>query len=211
MRINITMWLLVILAIFILANHALLMQINSQLAGNKGASSDIEDNTVQAEAPPSITDEQVRKIYTQVIPAGIPKDYGNKLGVSFDQAASAIPILSRFEQDTRPDKLTGEKLTRYINIGQKTACEYCCSARTLVFKDGRKACGCAHSAAMRGVVAYLLDNYPEMSDQDILNEANKWKAVFFPRQTVEKALKVSTNGQVDVNALNSLSPQVGGC
>ncbi len=211
MRINISIGMISILSILLLVNHALIMDLHAQISESLTDDDKQQEKFTGAEAPASVTDEEVRKIYSQVIPAGIPNVYGSELNISFDQAAAAIPILSRFEQDTRQDKLTGEKLTRYINIGQKTACEYCCGARTLVFKDGRKACGCAHSAAMRGVVAYLLDNYPEMSDQDILTEANKWKAVFFPRQTVKKALKISVNGQVDVNALNSLSSQVGGC
>jgi hypothetical protein len=210
MRTNITIWLLAVLAVFVLSNHALIMVIHSQLKSVNAVSNVKADRTV-AQAPASVTDEKVKEIYSQVIPAGVPDRYGAELGVSFDQAAAAIPILSRFEQDTRPQKLTGDKLARYINIGQQTACEYCCGAKTMVFKDGRKACGCAHSAAMRGVVAYLLDNYPEMSDEDILAEANRWKAVFFPRQTVQKALSVSANGEVDIKALNTISQQVGGC
>lgn len=162
----------------------------------------------------------VQQAAAATIPTGVPSvkgksgviNYGAELGISYDEAAQSIPILARYEQETRPEKLEGEKLERYIAIGMSTACEFCCSARTLVFQDGRKACGCAHSAAMRGLVAYLLDNYgDELTDEQILTEANMFKAAYFPRQSVEKVLAASSNGNIDTSALNQLSPQVGGC
>lgn len=144
----------------------------------------------------------------KLLTRGAPLVYGAKLGVSFDNPAAAINILSPFEQDTRPDKLTGTLLQRYIAIGQRTACEFCCGATTLVFPDGSKACACAHSAAMRGVIAYLLTTQGNtMSDQQILEEANKWKAVFFPGPTVQKYLASQGQGATD----SALPTQVGGC
>ena len=143
------------------------------------------------------------------LPFGIPPVYGAELKVSFDDPVAAINVLAQYEQDTRPNKLTGEKLERYIKIGQSTACEFCCGATTMVFPDGSKACGCAHSAAMRGVVAYLLDQYGDQAtDQQILIEANKWKAVFFPGPTTQKF--AATNGLITAPT-QGLQQQVGGC
>ncbi|OGY46253.1 MAG: hypothetical protein A2744_04650 [Candidatus Buchananbacteria bacterium RIFCSPHIGHO2_01_FULL_44_11] len=144
------------------------------------------------------------------LPFGIPPVYGAELKVSFDDPVAAINVLAQYEQDTRPNKLTGEKLERYIKIGQSTACEFCCGATTMVFPDGSKACGCAHSAAMRGVVAYLLEN-TNMTDQQILGEANKWKAVFFPGPMTQKF--AVANGLISpANAsAQGLQQQVGGC
>lgn len=157
------------------------------------------------DAQKSAVDAQA--LAAQLIPGGVPEKYGTELQVSFDNAAPAIDVLSPHEQDTRPDKLTGVKLERYVRLGQRTSCEYCCGAKTLVFPDGSKACGCAHSAAMRGVAAYLIDKYgDEMSDDAILNEMNKWKAVFFPGPTVNKYL-----AQTGKSASGSLQSQVGGC
>ena len=148
----------------------------------------------------------------QILPFGIPPVYGAELKISFDDPVTAIEALAPHEQDIRPVKLTGEKLERYIRIGQMTSCEFCCGATTMVFPDGRKACACAHSAAMRGVVAYLLEN-TDLTDQQILNEANKWKAVFFPGPMVEKIaianglIKPATTGAQQ----SGLQQQVGGC
>lgn len=143
----------------------------------------------------------------QILPTGVPSAYGAELGVSFDDAGSAIAILTPFEQDTRAEKMSGTMLQRYIDLGQKTACEFCCGATALVFADGSRACGCGHSAAMRGVMAYLLEN-SSMSDEQILDEVNKWKAVFFPGPTVERYAQA--NGLV-VAPSPDLQSQVGGC
>ena len=58
---------------------------------------------------------------------------------------------------------------------------------------------------------YILLYNTTMNNDQILTEVNKWKAVFFPKNTVEKALSLSNDGDVDMKELNKLSPQVGGC
>lgn len=149
-----------------------------------------------------------REAAAQILPRGIPALYGEELGVSFDSAAAAIAVLAPLEQDTREVKLAGANLERYIAIGAQAACEFCCGAQTMVFPNGAKACGCEHSAAMRGTAAYLLENYGDkMSDGEILTEVNKWKAAFFPGPTVEKYM--AANGQG--GAAGGLQTQVGGC
>ena len=42
---------------------------------------------------------------------------------------------------------------------------------------------------MRGLAAYLIKNHPEVSDEKILEELIKWKAVFFPKQTLTAKLQ----------------------
>jgi len=187
----------------ILSLHNMMMSQNdnTEVAGAQQV-----NNTANTPTKPNIDLSAIAK---QILPTGIPAAYGAELGVSFDDAAASIAKLAPYEQDTRTNKLTGEKLARYIKIGQQTACEFCCGARTLVFDDGRKACGCAHSTAMRGVVAYLLDNYGDtMTDQQILAEANKLKAVYFPGPTVQKY--AAANGLLGKPA-QGLQQQVGGC
>ena len=144
-----------------------------------------------------------------MLPHGIPERYGAELGVNFDDAASAMPVLENFDRGPGAITLTGDLQQRYIAIASQTACEFCCGATTLVFPDGKPACGCAHSAAMRGVALYLLQQYPEMSDSEILAEVNRWKAAFFPGPTVQKAGGAPT-GQAPSSG-RSLPSQVGGC
>ena len=64
----------------------------------------------------------------------------------------------------------------------------------VIFENGERACGCAHSYAMRGLAKYLLVNHPEMSDYEILNELGKWKVLFFPGIHEKKAQVLKANG-----------------
>ena len=152
--------------------------------------------------------ESADQVAAKILPKGVPAGYDAELAVSFDNAAAAINVLAPFEQDTRENKLEGENLERYIAMGGQATCEFCCGARTMVNPDGTKACGCAHSAAMRGISAYMLENYGNlMSNDQILEEVNKWKAAFFPGPTVEKYMAASGQGGSGAG----LQGQVGGC
>jgi len=176
-------------------NHSSMGQIQNQMPPN----SQVQGVT---------TGESAEVIAAKILPKGVPAGYGADLAVSFDNASAAINVLAPFEQDTRADKLEGENLERYIAIGSQIACEFCCGARTMVNQDGTKACGCAHSAAMRGISAYMLENYGnDVSDGEILAEVSKWKASFFPGPTVEKYMASSGQG----GSGSGLQTQVGGC
>ncbi len=133
----------------------------------------------------------------EILPTGVPDIYGKELGISYDDVSASnqnlaqetINKLASYEE-TQLDNAT---LQRYVRIGSSIACEYCCGAQTLVFSDGSKACGCAHSAAMRGLAKYLLTKHPEMTDLQILNELGKWKVLFFPGPEQIKAGALKAN------------------
>jgi hypothetical protein len=161
-----------------------------------------------APSAPTYTQEQVQQAAAQIIPKGKPF-YGDELGISYDEAEKSITVLGQFDSlGSKPIKLTGEKLERYVRIGQSIACEYCCGAKVMTNPDGSAACGCAHSMAMRGVAAYLLDKYGDRSDQEIFNEVAKWKALSFPQDTVQAYLAQATG---TAGSAASLPKQVGGC
>ena len=133
-----------------------------------------------------------------VLPEGTPEIYGSELGVSFNDVSASNPQLA----DATMAKLTKyedmqlnkEQMERYVKIGSSIACEYCCGAKTLVFSNGERACGCAHSYAMRGLAKYLLTKHPDMTDEQILNELGKWKVLFFPGVHEKKAEVLKANG-----------------
>lgn len=191
------------LAFALLLNQWQLAVLHKHIQNARAAGAQMSASAT-AGAPPAGV---VQRALQELVARGVPAVYGAELNVSFDDAAAAIAVLSRYEQDARADKLSGEALERYIDIGSRISCEFCCTARTMVFSDGRKACACAHSAAMRGVAAYLLTTYPDMSNQQVYNEVAKWKSAFFPGPTVQKALA----GQGGGGAASGLPPQVGGC
>lgn len=162
-----------------------------------------------------------KKIKAQTIPLGVPEVYGKELNVSFDRVQDAINKVRvlgpTYGERYKKITLQGADLQRYIKIGSQTSCQYCCGARTLVFEDGRAACGCAHSIMMRGLAAYLIKNHPEMSDERILEELNKWKRAFFPKQTLSSALQsLKEKGEEGIEELlqefpDFLPQMVGGC
>ncbi len=149
-----------------------------------------------------------------VIPRGVPKIYGSELNVSFESPVESLNLLALLDGDLYPEgklkyaQLGDAQKERYVRIGSSIACEFCCGATTLVFSDGKPACGCQHSAAMRGLTKYLLLNHEnEYSDQQILDELVKWKALFFPKQMIAKYMQA--NGQGSQNL--ALPDMVGGC
>ncbi len=159
-------------------------------------------------AKPYIVREGIKKL---VVPTGIPDIYGQELGIEFssEKADKMIAILRQFEDE----KLGKEQLEAYIRIGRRTACEYCCQAKTLVRKDGERACGCAHSYAMRGLAKYLiLKHYDKYSEDEILEEINRWKALFFPKQSIQKVIATSMRSdEFDLSILQEMPNMVGGC
>lgn len=149
-------------------------------------------------------------IKAQVIPTGVPAIYGDELNVSYDGDPNEMISILRQYEDATLDK---ELKVRYINIGSNISCEYCCSAKTLIFPDGTRACGCAHSSAMRGLAKYLLLNHPdEYTDEQVIDELAKWKTTYFPRQSTLKVFDnyVETN-KIDPSILADMPKMVGNC
>jgi hypothetical protein len=162
-----------------------------------------------------------KRVKSSFMPSGVPDIYGQELNVSFDNVQDAINKVRAFGPTygtgTRKIVLAGENLERYINIGQQIACEYCCSAKTLVRRDGVAACGCAHSIMMRGLAAYLIENHPELSDERILEELNTWKIAYFPKKTLMARLgEMEKAGDTGIKEIQKEFPDflpkmVGGC
>lgn len=138
-----------------------------------------------------------------MIKQGVPEVYGAALGVSYDNPAQDINKLAAFDTSIDTNTLTAEEKSRYINIAGRISCEFCCGAKSVIYDDGRAACGCAHSAAFRGLAKYLLKNNPNWSNDRILKELTFWKSLFYPKNMVEKAMAlINNNMPLTVNALN---------
>ena len=144
-----------------------------------------------------------------ILPKGVPNVYGSEIGISYNDVSASNPSLA----DATMAKLTAyedmqlnsEQMERYIKIGSSIACEYCCGAKTLVFSNGERACGCAHSYAMRGLAKYLLTEHPDITDLEILDELGKWKVLFFPGIHEKKAEALKANGIDYTNYVNLAS------
>jgi hypothetical protein len=146
---------------------------------------------------------------SNIIPTGMPAVYGQELGVNYDDispndprlADSTIRKLAQYEDL----ELSGDLMQRYIKIAGFISCEYCCGVKSIIFDNGDRACGCAHSYAMRGLAKYLLTEYPNMSDDEVLSELGKWKVLFFPGIHEQKAQVLEANGIDSTNYINLAS------
>lgn len=146
---------------------------------------------------------------SNIVPKGIPAVYGTEMGVKYDDisannpglADATIQKLSQYEDM----ELNQEQITRYIRIGSSISCEYCCGAKAIIFSNGERACGCAHSYAMRGVAKYLLIKHPDMTDEQMLSELGKWKVLFFPGVHEQKAKILEAKGIDSKNYINLAS------
>ena len=145
-----------------------------------------------------------------IIPKGVPRIYGNELGVGYDdisasnqqKADSTIRKLGILDQQI---SLSGKDLEKYISIASQISCEYCCGVDSIIFSDGKPACSCAHSFAMRGLTKYLIKYHGnEYSNDEILEELGKWKTLFFPSQTTQKAKVLQEKG-IDLGYINLAS------
>lgn len=201
-------------------------------------------STTAPQANSGASADQVNALAAKLIPKGVPVPYGQELGINFDNpveglqklanldkdmTASYGPMLqqgkitqAQYDQMTAPYKdgigvasLDDAQKARFIKIGTMISCEYCCGSKAMVTREGMPACGCAHSAAMRGLAKYLITRHPELNDNQVLELVKQVKALSFPKQTVEAALKAQGLGGESAPAspgsTSSLPSQVGGC
>jgi len=67
------------------------------------------------------------------------------------------------------------------------------------------------------LAAYLIKNHPEMSNNEILGELEKWKITYFPKQTLSNKLKeLEEAGDSGIKEIleefpDFLPQMVGGC
>ncbi len=144
-----------------------------------------------------------------MIPSGIP-DYGEAMGVSFDDPEGSLATLAN-AQTSLLAGLTPEQKERFIGLALKPvgiSCEYCCGLGAVgIREDGSSSCGCQHNPALLSVTMWLMQN-TDYSDAEVLREVYRWKTLFFPRDMVDLAVKISGG---DESVLQDLPGMVGGC
>ena len=74
-----------------------------------------------------------------IIPRGMPKLYGNELGVKYDDVSANNPSLAdqtitALGNLDRTITLTGKDLERYVDITSQISCEYCCGAKSIIVR-----------------------------------------------------------------------------
>ena len=146
-----------------------------------------------------------------MLASGTP-EYGAALGVTYDDPVSALNKLSieTYPQIKSELKQNPELWNRYINLATKPvgiSCEFCCGIGSVgISSNGELKCGCSHNPAIQALTMWMIKN-TDYSDAEILREDLRWKSIWFPKNMIEIATKVS-GGNVD---LNNLPGMVGGC
>ncbi len=195
---------LLVATLFILGFNALRLSSLSDISLSAGsaASSGLSGAAVTGDTGPDF------------LPKGVPAIYGKELKISFDDVSASDPekadaTISRLGLLDQQITLSGADKERYITVlytlNNGISCEYCCGARAVIFANGEPACGCAHSYAMRGLTKYLITKHgAEYTDEQLLEEAGKWKALFFPGAMALKAQVLQSKG-FELNFVNLAS------
>ena len=151
-------------------------------------------------------------VMAMMFPTGTP-EYGEKLGVTFDDPVNALSTLSKMFRPLKSEveKSNPEAFRRYVNLASTpkgVSCEYCCGVGPAgADKNGNSVCGCQHNPALLAVTLYLTA-YTDYTDAEVLREVMRWKTLFFPKDMINLASKIAGG---DASALESLPGMVGGC
>ncbi|MBI3034255.1 hypothetical protein HYY72_03780 [Candidatus Woesearchaeota archaeon] len=136
----------------------------------------------------------VQNVIAAMIPSGTP-EYGSELSVSFDDPINSLNTLAKLDRQIPVSQLSADEKARFINITTRISCEFCCGAPAVTDQNGRDLCGCSHAQSFRGLAKYLVKNHPkEYSDEQVLVQLTKWKALYYPKNMVEKGVAAVENG-----------------
>lgn len=196
--------LIAIVSLIILFNQFQIVQVQGMLGGGTGAVTGPTTAKGTGGFKVDATGDVVNDVIKQIIPTGTPEDYGPELSVSFDDPVAGLNVIARLDRAIATTSLTPEQKQRYVGITSRISCEYCCGAPAVADAEGRDLCGCSHSLAIRGLAKYLITVHPEdWTDEEIYWEVTRWKALFYPRNSVEKGVALASNNmEITAEALN---------
>ena len=184
-----------VVAVLMLFNQYTISSISSSLGGKSlsfgsGPTAGKTSSAVKVEAGADV----VKNVMAIMIPKGLPKDYGQEVGVSFDDPVPSLTKMAQLDYKISTDSLNAEQKQRFIEVGTKISCEFCCSAPSVIDSQARDLCGCQHAAAFRGLAKHIIINHPDWTNEEILWDLTKWKTEFYPRNMVQKGIALAQAG-----------------
>ena len=147
-----------------------------------------------------------------MIASGSP-EYSDKIGgITFDDPVTSLTYLAKWYPTIKEEaKKDPELWQRYLSLATQPvgiSCEYCCGVGPKgISANGDLLCGCSHNPAIQALTLGLMKS-TDYNDAEVLREAMKWKALWFPKNMVEAALTVAGK---DASELKSLPGMVRGC
>ena len=208
----------------------------------------VEWTTISATPAPKNTGNPTQDAIVTVVPTGTPfyalEGSGSEKiqGASFDdpitsQKVWASLLGSRRFGTANAIQLTPEEEKRWQKLTGVFTCDFCCGGPNSVTTIA--SCGCAHSYAWQGMAKFFIKYYPTYTDEEILGEMTKWKALWYPQGMIQdylvytgqqpasilthggstgikqQFLQSGSNGQQQTHAsvtpLDQLPSMVGGC
>ena len=146
-----------------------------------------------------------------MIPTGTPEYSDDLGGISFDDPVNSMTYLAKWYSSLKEEvKQDAGLWQRYINLAaapRGISCEFCCGVGPQgIDSKGNLRCGCQHAPALQALTLGLM-KYTDYDDTRILYEVMRWKALFFPKNMVEIAMKVAGSG----GNVAELPGMIGGC
>ncbi len=207
------------LSTFISPQSSFSAKISLPVFASSGSLGDIDVSTIQNTAQavnalfPLKDIKSADDAIKVMIPSG-PAEWASELGISYDDPVTALNFLAqKLYPAMKTDLQQNDPQTwqRYLALATRPvgiSCEYCCGVGPVsVTPRGELTCGCAHNPAVHAVTMYLMKN-TKLSDAEILREVMRWKSLWFPKDMVGLALKLSGG---DTSSLTNVPGMVGGC
>ena len=168
----------------------------------------VEWPTISDTPAPKNTGNPTQDAIAAVVPTGTPFYVLEGLGAekvksaSFDDPITSQKVWgsllgSRRFGTANAIQLTPEEEQRWKKLTSVFTCDFCCGGPNDVTTINR--CGCGHSYAWQGMAKFFIKYYPQYTDEQILGEMTKWKAVWYPQGLIQDYLVYT--GQQDASTL----------
>jgi len=168
----------------------------------------VEWTTISETPAPKSTGNPSQDAIAAVVPTGTPfyvlegPGVEKIQGATFDdpltsQKVWASLLGSRRFGTANAIQLTPEEEQRWNKLTGVFTCDFCCGGPNSVTTINR--CGCAHSYAWQGMAKFFIKYHPQYTDEQILGEMTKWKAIWYPKGMIQDYLVFT--GQQDASTL----------
>ena len=163
-----------------------------------GRTTKLVEWTAISETPaPKSTGNPTQDAIAAVVPTGTPfyvlqGEGAQKIkGVTFDDPLTSQKVWASLLGSRRfgtgnAIQLTPEEEKRWQRLTSVFTCDFCCGGPNDVTTIAR--CGCGHSYAWQGMAKFFVKYYPQYTDEQILGEMTKWKAIWYPQGMIQDYL-----------------------
>jgi len=171
--------------------------IGPQLNADGRTTKLVEWPTISDTQAPKDTGNPTQDAIATVVPTGTPfyilegPGAEKVKGATFDDPLTSQKVWagllgSRRFGTANTIQLTPEEEQRWKKLTSVFTCDFCCGGPNSVTTIGH--CGCAHSYAWQGMAKFFIKYHPQYSDEQILGEMTKWKALWYPKGMIQDYL-----------------------